>query len=113
MNLLHLRYAVEVDSTRSITKAAENLFMGQPNLSRAIRELEETVGVTLFRRTSRGIVPTPQGEEFLAHARRVLDELDDMEARYRPDDSGRTALRISMVRADYLAQAFCTFAASP
>lgn len=45
MNIAHLKYAVEVEKTASITKAAENLFMGQPNLSRGIKELEETLGV--------------------------------------------------------------------
>ena len=69
MNIAHLKYAVEVEKTASITKAAENLFMGQPNLSRGIKELEETLGVKIFKRTSKGIVPTPQGEEFLATPR--------------------------------------------
>ncbi|MBR2131587.1 MAG: LysR family transcriptional regulator, partial [Oscillospiraceae bacterium] len=45
MNILHLRYAIEVDRTRSISKAAENLFMNQSNLSRSIRELEQSLGV--------------------------------------------------------------------
>ncbi|HOA80402.1 MAG TPA: LysR family transcriptional regulator, partial [Defluviitaleaceae bacterium] len=55
MNLLHLRYALEVEKTRSISKAAENLLMSQPNLSRAIKELEESLGITIFKRTSKGI----------------------------------------------------------
>ena len=69
MNILHLKYAVEVEKTSSITKAAENLFMGQPNLSRSIKDLEETLGIKIFRRTSKGIVPTIQGEEFLTYAK--------------------------------------------
>ena len=69
MNIAHLKYAVEVEKTASITKAAENLFMGQPNLSRGIKELEETLGVKIFKRTSKGIVPTPQGEELLGYAK--------------------------------------------
>ena len=56
MNIAHLKYAVEVEKTASITKAAENLFMGQPNLSRGIKELEETLGVKIFKRTAgRGV----------------------------------------------------------
>lgn len=70
MNILHLKYAVEVEKTRSISKAAENLFMGQPNLSRAVKELEESLGITIFKRTSKGILITPQGEEFLQHAKK-------------------------------------------
>lgn len=56
MNTLHFKYAVEVEKTGSISQAAENLFMAQPNLSKAIRELEDTLGITIFRRTSKGVV---------------------------------------------------------
>ena len=45
MNLLHLKYAVEIAKTKSISKAAENLYTAQPNLSRAIKELEESLGI--------------------------------------------------------------------
>ena len=68
MNTLHLKYAVEVERTRSISKAAENLFMAQPNLSKAIKELEDSLGITIFQRTSKGVVPTQQGAEFLKYA---------------------------------------------
>ena len=74
MNLLHLRYALEVEKTRSISKAAENLLMSQPNLSRAIKELEESLGITIFKRTSKGISVTFQGEEFLSHANQEIEE---------------------------------------
>ena len=86
MNLTHLKYAVEVDKTRSITRAAENLSMGQPNLSRCIKELEDALGIVLFRRTSKGITPTAQGEEFLADARRVLAQIEEGEN--HDDDRG-------------------------
>lgn len=72
MNLLYLKYAVEVARTTSITKAAEALYMGQPNLSRAIKDLEEELGIKIFKRTSKGIVPTEEGEEFLGYARSIL-----------------------------------------
>ncbi len=80
MNTLHLKYAVEVERTGSISRAAENLFMGQPNLSKAIRELEETTGITIFKRTSKGVLPTPKGEEFLEKAHRILATLDEIDA---------------------------------
>ena len=65
MNLQLLEYAVEVEKTGSITQAAENLYMNQPHLSRAIKELEKEMGIQIFSRTRRGIVPTEVGEEFL------------------------------------------------
>lgn len=87
MNLAHLKYAVEVEKTGSITKAAENLFMGQPNLSKAIKELEAQVGIAIFRRTiQRCLLPTRKGEEFLARAKAILCQIEEMEAIYRPDD---------------------------
>ncbi|MDE7194471.1 MAG: LysR family transcriptional regulator, partial [Oscillospiraceae bacterium] len=83
MNILHLKYAVEVEKTRSISKAAENLYMGQPNLSRAIKELEESLGITVFKRTTKGISITPDGEEFLRRARRIVSQVEEMEDIYR------------------------------
>ena len=68
MNTLHLKYAVEVERTGSITQAAENLYMGQPNLSKAIMELEETLGFMIFERTSKGVIPTQKGTSFLVYA---------------------------------------------
>ena len=64
MNILHLKYAVEIAKTKSISRVAENLYMGQPNLSRAIKELEDNLNITIFNRNSKGITITPEGEEF-------------------------------------------------
>ena len=105
MNLLHLKYAVEVARTRSITMAAENLYMGQPRLSRAIKELEDSLGITIFKRTSKGIVPTPEGEIFLSHANRILDEVREVETLYNPSAKDKQRMNISIPRASYLAHA--------
>lgn len=88
MNLQHLKYAVEVEKTGSITQAAENLYMGQPNLSKAIKELEGTLGVILFKRTSKGVLPTAQGKEFLRYAKSILDQVERMEELYRSGGEG-------------------------
>ena len=106
MDLNHLKYAVEVEKTKSITKAAENLFMGQPNLSRAIRDLEEILGIRIFRRTSRGVVPAQQGEEFLTYAKNILNQVDEMEALYRPAGKDKLLFSISVPRASYISYAF-------
>ncbi|MDF2684869.1 MAG: Transcriptional regulator [Clostridia bacterium] len=109
MNILHLKYAVEVEKTRSINKAAENLFMGQPNLSRAIKELEESLGVTIFKRTSKGISLTPQGEEFLQHAKKILSQIDELEDMYKNGRGDKQRLSVSVPRASYIASAFTEF----
>lgn len=106
MNLLHLKYAVEVEKTRSITKAAENLYMGQPNLSRAIKELEETLGIVLFKRTSKGMMPTERGEEFLSYAKSILEQIDEIESLYKHDKQEKQFFAISIPRASYITHAF-------
>ena len=108
-NILHLKYAVEIEKTGSITKAAENLYMGQPNLSRAIRELEESLGITIFMRSSRGVVPTEQGREFLNYARNILAQIEEMENLYGKSGANRQRFAISVPRASYVAYAFTEF----
>lgn len=109
MNLLHLKYAVEVEKTRSINRAAENLFMGQPNLSRAIKELEESLGITIFKRTSKGMSVTNEGEEFLIHAKKILNQIDEFEDFYRNGRVEKTKFSISVPRATYISRSFTKF----
>ena len=71
MNILHMKYALEVAKCGSINKAAEVLLMNQPNLSRAIKELEASLGVEIFTRSAKGMVPTPEGETFLGYANKI------------------------------------------
>lgn len=108
MNLQHLKYVVEVEKTGSITQAAQNLYMGQPNLSKAIRELEKNLGIVLFKRTSKGVLPTAQGEEFLRYAKSILEQVERMENLYRFFGE-RTRFSVSVLRADYIAYAFGRF----
>ena len=75
MNTLLFKYALEVEKCRSISQAAENLFMAQPNLSKAIHEIEDTFGFKVFRRTTKGVIPTTEGREFLAIARDIGSKL--------------------------------------
>lgn len=109
MNIMHLKYAVEVSKTGSITQAAENLFMGQPNLSKAIRELEENLGITIFKRTSKGIITTQKGEEFLVYAKRILAQIDELEAIYSPSTEQKQTFSISIPRGSYMAYGFTNF----
>lgn len=111
MNTLHFRYAVEIEKTRSITQAAENLYMAQPNLSKAIKELESTLGITIFRRTSKGVIPTEQGLKFLGYAKQVLIQINNMEAIHSPEKLRNTNLRISVPRTSYISKAFSEYIA--
>ncbi|RSL28673.1 LysR family transcriptional regulator, partial [Salibacterium salarium] len=82
MTLQQLRYVIEVAKQRSISKAAYQLFISQPSLSNAIRELENELGIAIFSRTNKGIVITSEGSEFLGYARQVMEQTDLLENRY-------------------------------
>lgn len=110
MNILYLKYAVEVAKTRSISKAAENLYMGQPNLSRAIKELEESLGISIFARSPQGVKTTPEGEEFLLYAKNILRQIDEVEAVYTQGKKHRRTFSVSVPRSSYISCAFSEFA---
>ena len=84
MELRHLRTIVAVANHRSFTKAADELHLAQSAISQQLRRLEAEIGIEVFRRTSRSVEPTPEGELVLEHARRVLAEVDDL--RYQLDE---------------------------
>lgn len=110
MNVMHMKYAVEIANTKSISKAAENLYMGQPNLSRAIKELEESLGITIFKRTTKGISVTPEGEEFLQYAKRIISQVEEVEEIYRNGKSKKQRFSVCVPRASYISDAFAEFA---
>lgn len=73
MTLQQLRYVVAIADAKSINKAAADLFVSQPTLSSTIKELENEINIEIFSRSNRGIVLTPEGEEFLGYARQMLE----------------------------------------
>jgi DNA-binding transcriptional LysR family regulator len=109
LNTLYLKYAVEVERSGSITKAAENLYMNQPHLSKTIRELEETLGTPIFRRTPRGMLPTKAGSEFLAYAKNILAQVELIENLASGDRSSRIELSVTAPRASYISYAFTEY----
>jgi Transcriptional regulator len=109
MNISHLKYIVEVEKAGSISKAAENLYMGQPNLSKAIKELEQTLNIAIFRRTSKGTELTHKGREFLGYAKNILKQYEEMEALGSEQEQFRQELRISVPRASYVVSSFTDF----
>lgn len=102
MNTQHLKYAIEVERTGSITQAADNLYIGQPSLSKALKELEESLGIAIFKRTSKGAVPTAQGERFLVYAREVLRQVEKMESLARAEHLTAQLFHITVPRVSYI-----------
>lgn len=109
MNTLHFKYALEVEKTGSITQAADNLYMGQPSLSKAIKELEDSLNIEIFKRSPRGMVPTEEGVRFLQYARNVLVQIDNMEQIAREKNGELKSLRVTLPPSAYLFQAAFSF----
>ena len=111
MNTLYFRYAVEIERAGSITQAAQNLYMAQPNLSKAIKDLEEDLGYEIFKRGAGGIKVTEKGSEFLYHAHKMLEQLDEMEKIGRRETEGARRFKLSIPRGSYIANGFTEFVA--
>ena len=109
MNILHMKYAVEVARAGSINKAAERLYIAQPNLSRCIKELEADLGILIFERTFKGMSLTPEGESFIGYAEDVLEQIDSIENMYKGRVPIKQRFSISVPRASYIADAFVRF----
>ncbi len=82
MKLQQLKYVIEVVACGSINEAARRLYISQPSLSKAIKELEREIGITIFTRTSTGITLSTDGAEFLGYARQVVEQAELLERRY-------------------------------
>ena len=82
MTLTQLKYVITIADTGSMNEAAKLLFISQPSLSLALKELENEIGLELFKRTNRGVTVTPEGEEFLGYARQVVEQYQLVEDRY-------------------------------
>lgn len=82
MTLQQLKYVIEVASRGSMNEAAKRLFISQPSLSNAIKDLEEELHITIFDRTNKGISLSKEGAEFLSYARQVVEQAELLENRY-------------------------------
>ena len=112
MNTLHMKYAVAIADAGSINRASEKLLIAPPNLSRALKELEADLGVAIFDRSARGMSLSPEGEQFIRYARKILSEIDELEKMYRGGTGTKQRFSISVPRASYISDAFAHFSRS-
>ena len=112
MNILHMKYAVEVAKAGSLNKAAETLLIASPNISRSIKELEADIGISIFDRTAKGMELTPEGEEFINYAKGILGQIEEVENYYKKGSSKKQKFSISVPRACYISEAFAQFSKS-
>ncbi|MBR1797779.1 MAG: LysR family transcriptional regulator [Clostridiales bacterium] len=106
MTLKQLRYIVTVADTGNITEAAAKLFIAQPSLTSAIRELENEYGITIFERSNRGVEITAEGEEFMGYARQILEQSDLIEERYTGKTEGKMRFCVSSQHYSFAVEAF-------
>ena len=112
MNISHMKYVISIAENGSINKAAEELHVAQPNLSRIVRELESELDIRFFRRSSKGMMLTPDGELFVSQSRKILEQIDELERQYKEKKPGKQCFSISVPRASYISNAFASFSRS-
>lgn len=106
MTLQQLKYVATVAKIGKINEAAKALFISQPSLTNAVKALEEEMGITIFRRTNKGIVVSNEGDEFLAYARQVLEQAELMEERYKKSLHHRQQFSVSTQHYSFAVNAF-------
>lgn len=105
MTLQQLKQVITISTSRSMNEAAKKLFVSQPNLSATVKELEEEIGITIFIRSNRGIVMTPEGEEFIGYARQVVEQYQLLESRYMSGEA-KKKFSVSMQHYSFAVKAF-------
>lgn len=106
MTLQQLKYVVAVAARGTISEAAKELYLSQPSLTSAIRELEGELGITIFQRTNRGVVLSGEGEEFLGYARQVIEQTGLIEEKYTGKAAGKHRFCVSTQHYSFAVEAF-------
>lgn len=106
MTLQQLRYVIKIVEYGSITEAAKQLYITQPSLSAAIKDLENELGIEIFHRTSKGISLTVDGREFLSYARQVIEQTELLERRYMDKKPSKQLCTISTQHYAFAVNAF-------
>ena len=106
MTLQQLKYVVTTAKCGSITAAANELFIAQPSLTKAISDLEKEIGIVIFNRQSRGVTVSKDGEIFLGYARGVLEQTALIEEKYMGKDSTKQEFAVSTQHYSFAVNAF-------
>lgn len=106
MTLQQIRYAITVANTNSMNEAAKQLFITQPSLSSAIKDLEKEVGIQIFHRTTKGVTLTEEGKEFLGYAKQIQDQVHLLEERYGDSGSRKKHFGVSTQHYSFAVKAF-------
>lgn len=106
MTLQQLKYVIEVASKETISEAAKTLYISQPSLTNAIKDLENELQIKIFNRTNRGIVLSSQGNEFLGYARQVVEQASLLEEKYLHGKPNKKVFSVSTQHYSFAVNAF-------
>lgn len=106
MTLQQLRYIVTIAEKGTISEAAQALFISQPSLTNALRELENELQITIFHRTNKGIIISNEGDEFLSYARQVLQQMNLLEEKYLTSKQHKQKFSVSTQHYSFAVNAF-------
>ena len=106
MTLQQLKYIVTVAETGNITEAARRLFISQPSLTNAIRELETEMQITIFKRTNKGVTISDEGDMFLSYARQILEQASLLEEKFKNTDKQSPRFSVSCQHYSFAVNAF-------
>lgn len=106
MRIQQLHYIVKIVETGSMNEAAKQLFITQPSLSNAVRDLEREMGIEIFIRNPKGITLTKDGVEFLSYARQILEQTALLEERYKSKNTNRELFSVSSQHYAFVVNAF-------
>ena len=109
MNITELRYLVAIKKWGSVSAAAKQLYAAQPNVSKALKNLEGEYGLRIFERSSTGMIPTEQGRRFIEQAARVLEEVDRLTEDAHHARERCAELRVMIPHATYASYAAVDF----
>lgn len=110
MTLTQLNYLITIAETGSFNKAAEQLYLSQPSLTSAMKELEKELGITLFYRSKRGVTLTGDGTEFLYYARQIYGQYENVLEKYGKDSSHKKRFGVSTQHYSFVVKAFVDMA---
>lgn len=106
MTLQQLKYVIAVAENKTISGAAEKVYISQPSLTASIHQLEDEMGITIFSRTNKGIEVTSEGEEFLGYARQVLEQASLLEERFTGSARPSSSFSVSCQHYSFAVNAF-------
>ncbi len=105
MTLQQLQQVITIADSKSMNEAAKKLYVSQPNLSAVVKELEAEAGISIFIRSNRGIIITPEGEEFIGYARQIVEQYQLLENRYLTTES-KKKFSVSTLHYSFAVKAF-------